>query len=87
MCPTARVTYAPADLTRRGNKLYVNLSRRPVRGKFGVGVTPSPKNGARRDYMSGLLETLPPGRKKTRGRLAVGKRWAAAVSSRETGHP
>ena len=36
VCPTARVTYTPADLTRRGNKLYVNLSRRPVRGKFGV---------------------------------------------------
>ena len=36
MCLTARVTYEPADLIHRGNKLYVKLSRRPVRGKFGV---------------------------------------------------
>lgn len=36
MCLTARVSYEPADLTPRGNKLYVKLSRRPVRGKFGV---------------------------------------------------
>ena len=36
VCLTARVSYEPADLTPRGNKLYVKLSRRPVRGKFGV---------------------------------------------------
>ena len=36
MCLTTRVTYEPADLIHRSNKLYVKLSRRPVRGKFGV---------------------------------------------------
>ena len=36
MCPTARVSYKPANLTLHSNKLFAKLSHRPVRGKFGV---------------------------------------------------
>ena len=54
MWPTARVSYEPAGLTPAATSCTSSYLVGPSGASSVCGVTPSPKNGGRRDYMFGI---------------------------------